>query len=238
MALGAARSCRSASTSSHQRNAGLGDSINNSPPPQRSQAANHVMLCISPAAGSTTLGYIYLFDTEWHHEAAITAYFDSAGREVAVPPCPDFEQFIADNNLLYHDLLFVSDIPRYIIPAGLRILEAQNYNNSPRYNWLLDPPSLSSFGPSLRSPDTSHAPSSQRSRSLLSRHASTVRPCPDPDGFASHLVSHHPFDPRAPVRHVRMGGHHAVPGGSYGGMSPWTFKGSGSMGGGASVTGS
>ena len=91
MALGAAQSCRSASTSSHQRNAGLGDSINNSPPSQRSQAANHVMVCISPAAGSTTLGYIYLTDTKRRH-AAITAYFDSAGREVAVPPCPNFEQ--------------------------------------------------------------------------------------------------------------------------------------------------
>ena len=74
MALGAARSCRSASMSSHQSNAGLGDSINNNPPSQQSQAANHVMLHISSTAGSTTFGYIYLSDTERHHEAAITAY--------------------------------------------------------------------------------------------------------------------------------------------------------------------
>ena len=238
MALGAARSHRSASTSSHQSNTGLGDSITNNPLSQRSRAANHVMLRISPAAGSTTFGYIYLSDTERRHEAAITAYFNSAGREVDVLPCPNFEQYITGNSLLYRDLLFVSsDIPRYIIPVGLRILEAQNYDNSPRYDWLPDPPSLSSFGPSSRSPDMSQAPSSQRSCSLLSRHASVVGPCPDPDGFASHLC-HHPFDPRAPVPHVRMGGHHEVPGSRHGGMSPLTFTGSGSMGGGASVTSS
>ena len=171
------------------------------------------MLRISPAAGSAKFGYIYLSDTERRHEEAITAYFDSAGREVAVLPCPDFEQFIADNNLLYRDLLFVSDLPRYIIPAGIRILEAQNYDDSPRYDWLPNPSSLSSFGTSSRSSDTSRAPSSQRSRSLLSRHASAVGSRPDPDGFNSHL-SHHHFIPRAPIRHVSMGGLHAVPGGS------------------------
>ena len=197
MALGAARSHRSASTSSHPSNAGLGDSINNNPPSQRSRAANHLMLCISPAAGSATFSYIYLSGTKRHHEAAITVYFDGAGREVNVLPCPDFEQFVADNNLLYRNLLFVSDIHRYIIPVGLRILEAQTCDDSPRYDWLPDPPSLSSFGPSSRSPDTSHAPSSQRSRSLLSHHAPAVVPRPDPDGFSSHL-SHYPF-PRAPV---------------------------------------
>ena len=198
MALGTAESCHSASTSSNQSDAGLGDSINNNPPSHQSQATNHVMLCISPTAGSATFGYIYLSNIERCHEAAITAYFDSAGRKGDVIPCPDFEQFVANNNLLYRDILFVSDISRYIIPAGLCILAAQNYDDSPRYNWLPDLPSLSSFGPSLRSPDTSHAPSSQCSCSLLSHHASAVGPCPDPDGFAFHL-SHHPFDPRAPV---------------------------------------
>ena len=237
MASGSAQSRRSASPPSHRSHAGLGASINNNPPSQRSQAENHVMLRISPAAGSTKFGYIYLSNTERRHEEAITAYFDSVGREVAVLPCPDFELFIADNNLLYRDLLFVSDLPRYIIPAGIRILEAQNYDDSPRYNWLPDPPSLSNFGPSSRSSDTSRAPSSQRSRSLLSRHASAVGSRPDPDGFDSH-PSHHLFNPRAPFRHVSMEGNHAVPGGSYGGMSPLTFKGSGSMGGGASVASS
>jgi hypothetical protein len=90
------------------------------------------MLCISPANGSATFGYIYLSDAKRHHEAAITAYFDSAGREVGVLPCPDFEQFVTNNNLLYRDLLFISNIPRYIISAGLSILEAQNYDDSPR----------------------------------------------------------------------------------------------------------
>ena len=236
MALGEARSCRSASTSSHPSNAGLGDSINNNPPSQQSRAANHVMLCISPAAGSATFGYIYLSNTKRCHEAAITAYFDSAGHEVDVLPCPDFEQFVADNNLLYRDLLFVSDIPRYIIPAGLRVNKAQNYNDSPPYDWLPDPPSLSSFGPPSRSPDTSHTPLSHCSCSLLSHHASAF-------GLpGSGRICLPPISP--PLQSLRScpthqnGGHHAVPGGSHGGMSPLTFKGSSSMGGGASVAGS
>lgn len=111
MASGSAQSHRSASPSHHRSNVGLRDSINNNPPSQRSQAENHVLLRISPAAGSAKFGYIYLSDTERRHEEAITAYFNSAGREVAVLPCPDFEQFIADNNLLYRDLLFVSNLP-------------------------------------------------------------------------------------------------------------------------------
>ena len=195
------------------------------------------MLHISPATGSANFGYIYLSDTERCHEEATTAYFDSAGRKVTILPCPNFEQFIADNKLSYCNLLFVSDLPRYIIPAGICILEAQNYDNSPHYDWFPDPPSLLSFGPSSRSSDTSCAPSSQRSCPLLSQHTSAVGSRPDPDGFDSHL-SHHHFNPRTPVQHVSMGGHHAVPGDSYGGMSPLTFKGSGSMGGGASVTSS
>ena len=84
------------------------------------------MLCISPAAGSAKFGYIYFSDTKWRHEEAITAYFNSTGRVVALLPCPDFEQFIADNNLLYRNLLFVSNLPWYIIPAGIRILKGQN----------------------------------------------------------------------------------------------------------------
>ncbi len=43
-------------------------------------------------------------DTEIRHQDAITAYFDSAGREVTVIPCPDFESFIAENNLVYRDV--------------------------------------------------------------------------------------------------------------------------------------
>ena len=206
-ASGSAPSRRSASPSRLRSDTGLGDdSINNNPPSQRSHAAHHVMLRVSPAAGSATFGYIYLSDTERRHETAITAYFDSTGREVAVLPCPDFEQFTADNDLVYRDILFVSDLPRYIIPAGIRILEAKNYDDSPRYDWLPVPPSPSSFGASSRSSDTSRAPSSsQRSRSLLSsHHASAVRSRPDPDGIASDL-SHHHFHPRAPIRHINKG---------------------------------
>ena len=146
--------------------------------------------------------------------------FDRAWREVPVLPCPDFEQFITDNNLLYRDLLFVSDLPWYIIPAGIHILEAQNYDDSPCYPikfWAII------------------ALPRYVLRALIPALLLPVGSCSDPDGFASHL-SHHHFDPCAPAQHVSMGGHHAVPGSSYGG-SPLTFKGSGSMGGGVLVAG-
>ena len=111
---------------------GLRDSVQNNPPSLRSPSTNNIILRISPAAGSATFGYVYLAETEIRNQDAITAYFDSAGREVSVIPCPDFESFIAANNLMYRDVLFISDLPRYVIPAGIRILEANEYNASPR----------------------------------------------------------------------------------------------------------
>ena len=80
------------------------------------------MLRVSPSAGSATFGYIYLTDAERCHKDTLTAYFDSAGREVTVLPCPDFECFVVDNTIPFRDILLVSDLPRYIIPAGIRIL--------------------------------------------------------------------------------------------------------------------
>jgi hypothetical protein len=109
------------------------------------------MLRISPAAGFATFGYIYLAEAELRHQDAITAYFDSAGWEVTVFPCPDFDSFITDTILMYRDVLFIINLPRYIIPAGIRILEANSYITSPHLNWLPDPPNLSSFQPSSRS---------------------------------------------------------------------------------------
>jgi hypothetical protein len=204
-----------ASPPRHQPNADLEDPSRDASPPQRPQADNHVMLCVSPSAGLATFGYVYLADAERRHEDALTAYFDSAGREVTVLPCPNFERFVVvDYNIPLCDVLFVSDLPRYIILVGIRILASQQYANSPRFDWLPDPPSLSSFGPSSRSTDTPHASSSQRSPSLLSRHTPTTRSRPDPDGVESYP------DPRAPVRHVNMGGPRSVPGGSYGGGPP------------------
>jgi hypothetical protein len=102
----------------------LGNSIHNNPPSHRSPSTNNIILRISPAAGSATFGYIYLAETELRHEQVITAYFDSAGCEVTTIPCPNFETFIANTSLMYRNVMFISDLPWYVIPAGTRILEA------------------------------------------------------------------------------------------------------------------
>jgi hypothetical protein len=217
---------------------GIRDSLQNNPPSLRSPSSNSIILRISPAAGSATFGYVYMAETEIRHQDAIIAYFDSAGREVAVLPCPDFESFIAANSLMYRDVMFISDLPRYVIPAGRRILEANEYNASPRHNWLPEPPDLSSFrdssDPGSSSTRRSRSSSSHQSRTLLSRqevsYARTHRP--DPEGFDSH--SAHLY--RAPLQNINVGGRNVV-GGSHGGMSPLTFRGSNSIVGSASFGG-
>ena len=194
------------------------------------------MLRISPAAGSATFGYIYLAEAELHHQDTITAYFDSAGQEVTVLPCPDFDSFLVDISLMYRDMLFITDLPRYIIPAGIRILEANTYIASPNLDWLPDPPDLSSFQPSSHSTGTSRPSLLQRSRSLLSRQDSFLGRHPDPDGIDSDPSYH--SNPRAPIRNIHMGGDLAGQGGSYGGMSPLTFWNSGLVAGGTSIASS
>ena len=94
------------------------DSVRNNPPSHRSPLTNDIILRISPAAGSATFGYVYIAETELRHQDAITAYFDSAGRDVTVFPCPDFESFIADNNLMYMDVLFHLGPPSIHHPSG------------------------------------------------------------------------------------------------------------------------
>ena len=199
-------------------------------PIQPSPSNDNIILRISPAAGSATFGYIYIADTELRHQDAITAYFDSAGREISVIPCPDFESFIVNNNLMYRDVLFITDLPRYIIPAGMRILQANDFNASPIRDWLPAPPDLSSF---QSASGAASSRSSQRSRSLLSRiDDSHVGERPDPDGYAippTHLYG-------APLGNVVMGRSSVY--GSNGGMSPLTFRGSGSVAGGFSSVGS
>jgi len=76
------------------------------------------MLRISPAAGSATFGYIYLAEAELRHQDAITAYFDSTGRSVTVLPCPDFDSFLANTSLIYRDVLFLTNLPRYHTSPG------------------------------------------------------------------------------------------------------------------------
>jgi hypothetical protein len=216
-APGSVHSCQSTRTASRHRSH-LSDSIHNNPPSQRSPSTNNnIILRISPASGSATFAYIYLAETELRHKDAITAYFDSAGRAVTVFPCPDFETYIADNSFMYRDVMFITNLPRYVIPAGIRILKANPYNNSPHYDWLPAPPDLSSFNPSSRSAGTSQA-LSQRSRSLLSRQDSYVGYRPDPEGIDPHY-SHH-YNPRAPLLAIVIGGNPAGPIGSHGGMPP------------------
>jgi hypothetical protein len=130
-------SCRSTLSSCRSH---LSDSLHNNPPSQRSPSTTNIMLRISPAASSATFGYIYLAEAELRHQDAITAYFDSAGRLVTVLPCPDFDSFLADTSLIYRDVLFLTDLPRYVIPAGIRILKANSYIASPHLAWLPPPP--------------------------------------------------------------------------------------------------
>ena len=146
------------------------------------------------------------------HEQVITAYFNSAGHEVTTIPCPDFETFIADTSLMYPDVMFISDLPRYVIPAGTRILEANRYNEFPHREWLPAPPDLSSFHPSSRSGSYT---SSQRSRSLLSRHDSFVRHRPDPDGIDPGSPAPHPHNHLAPIATLFMRDSQLVHGASH-----------------------
>ena len=84
------------------------------------------MLRISPTADSARFGFIYLAEAELRHQEMITAYFNSAGQERAVVPCPNFKSFIADTSLMYRDVLFITNLPRYLIPAGIQILKANS----------------------------------------------------------------------------------------------------------------
>jgi hypothetical protein len=77
-----------------------------------------IILWISPKTGSSTMGFIYLDAHERHLQAPITTYFDSAGREVYTFPCPDFGGFIGANYLHTQDVLFITNLPLYIIPMG------------------------------------------------------------------------------------------------------------------------
>ncbi len=228
---GSSRSHLSSSQSSSS------DSLHNNPPSQRSPPTNNIILRVSPAFGSATFGYIYLAETKLHHQTAISAYFDSVGREISIIPCPDFDTFISNLNLMYHDVMFISDLPRYIIPAGNWILQANQYNDFPNHDWLPTPPNLSSFNLSSQLASNSQA-SSQLSRNLLPQRNYHTRCRPDPNEInSSQHSSYFCHNPCTPVPTVFMGGNHGNLS-SHGGMSLLTHRGSGLMGGGASVAGS
>jgi hypothetical protein len=86
--------------------------------------SSDIVLCISLAAGSATFGYILIAVNERHLEDAIVAYFESAGREVTVLPCPNFATFLIDHSLQERNISLIIDLPRYIIPLGICILQA------------------------------------------------------------------------------------------------------------------
>jgi hypothetical protein len=46
--------------------------------------------------------------------------------------------------------MFVSNLPKYIIPAGNWILQANRFNELPNHDWLHAPLDLSSFNASSR----------------------------------------------------------------------------------------
>ena len=141
-----------------------------------------VILRISPAQDGAQFGYIHLASGEIDHQEAIRAYFDSAGREVTTLPCPDFEGFLLANTLRTRNIIFLMDLPEYILRLGRRILEDNAYSSDgyPTLSWL--PPSPSVTLPSLLSGGPTR--SASRPANVMTR----ARPPPlrpDPDGVTA-----------------------------------------------------
>jgi hypothetical protein len=197
-------------------------------PPLRHCAHHHAIppnncshhLTSSFAYSRRRLRHIWLHphaENECHQENAISAYFENAGREVTVLPCPNFANFLLDHSLQERNVSLIIDLPRYIIPAGICILQANKYSASPNQEWLPAPPDLSSFN--ALSQHSSHR-SSLSLRALLSRRDAHGNQRLDPDGVDSSLA-HLPFyhlAHHAPVPAISMGGNP----GSHGGLSPLT----------------
>ena len=172
-----------------------------------------VILHILPANEGDTVGYIHLTYGKIIHQAAVIAYFDSAGQEVVVIPCPNFEAFLANYLLCMRNVSFLSNLPDYILESGRRILEKNEHSSSdvrPDLSWLPKSPSSSATSPS------SQSLLSQRPTNLPSSQANvTMRPpraqfCPpNPDGIET---------PAAPLSFA-MGGNSTV-----GNFSPLTMS--------------
>ena len=142
-----------------------------------------VILRISPANAGDMAGYIHLSYNEIIHRSAVVAYFDSAGREVEVIPCPDFDAFLADHSLRTRNVSFLLDLPDYILESGRRILVDNDHSSGnvrPDLSWL----------PTSPSPPSAPSTSSWSLLSLrptnLPSHANVTtraRFRPDPDGI-------------------------------------------------------
>ena len=114
-----------------------------------------MIIRILPAQESNAFGFIHLATGEVFNQAALIAYFDSAGRDVLVIPCPDFDGFLAANLLSLCNVSFLCDLPDYILKLGRQILKDNTYSSSngcPDLSWLpksplVTSPSLLSLGP-------------------------------------------------------------------------------------------
>ena len=95
-----------------------------------SNVPSPVILCILSAQDSGTFGFIHLATREVFNQAALITYFNSAGRDVLVIPCPDFEGFLAANSLCLCNVSFPSDLPDYILQLGRQILKNNAYSSS------------------------------------------------------------------------------------------------------------
>jgi hypothetical protein len=95
---------------------------------QQLPPSSDILLCISPTAGFTIFGYILIPKNKRHQEKAISAYFKNAGREVTILPCPNFAKFLVDHSLQERNISLIIDLLRYIIPAGIFILQANEYS--------------------------------------------------------------------------------------------------------------
>jgi hypothetical protein len=101
----------------------------------------------------------------------------------------------------------LTDLARHVIPAGIRILQANYYGDSPNLDWMPAPPDTSSFG---LSHDSSSRRSLLSSQPLLSSRTSSssqirargnrggCRYCqPDPEGIGFTQAPHHRSVPDA-----------------------------------------
>jgi hypothetical protein len=134
---------------------------------QQLPPSSDIVLRISPAAGSAIFGYILIAKKEHHQENAISTYFENAGREVMVLPCPNFANFLLGHSLQERNVSLIINLPRYIIPTGICILQANKYSALLNQEWPPAPPDLSNFN--ALSQHSSHR-SSLSLRALLLRH--------------------------------------------------------------------
>jgi hypothetical protein len=163
---------------------------------QQLPPSSDIVLRISPAAGSAIFGCILIPENECHQEKAISAYFENTGHEVTILPCPNVAKFLVDHSLQERNISLIIDLPRYIIPARIFILQANKYSALHNQEWLPAPPDLSSLN--ALSQHSSHC-SSLSLHALLSRRDAHGNQCPDPDGVNSSLTHHSFYHPVAVV---------------------------------------